>query len=118
MPRNQFGDRLGEHGARIHGTVDNLTHYRIDVLKERIERTFKIKPCSAGMILRRAVADLFEKSEQWKDIAPDERERRLLEEARKARPAPDSAVAAYDQDSADLMKEARSSGVRPAESGR
>jgi hypothetical protein len=98
--------RLGENGAHIKATVDHRTLYNLDLLKDRIAKHFNIK-ASAGMVIRRAVEDLIKQSEQWANIEPSDKivEHRKLEQAKKARPAPDSAAAAYEQDSEMLMRQ-------------
>jgi hypothetical protein len=98
--------RLGQNGAHTTMTVDHLTLWKMDVLKERVAKNFGLN-FSAGAVVRRAIADLFEKSEQWADIESADKltERQKLEACKKAKPAPQSAAAALDQDDAALMKE-------------
>jgi len=90
-------DRLGPNGARITAVVDNLTLWRLDIIKERAKKLTNGTPFSAGAIVRRGVADLFERSKQWADLDQMDKlvERRLLEDAKKAKPQPDQDRGSY-----------------------
>src|SRR2546427_7181962 len=97
-------DRLGPNGVRIAATVDHRSVTLLDDLSTKIASIFGIKS-SNGLVIRLAVERLYADAATWSTLEPMKKMtlRQQIEAVKHARPRPESAAAAYAQDTAELQ---------------